>query len=355
MKKAKSARCRRVPGLVYTNDGMPGYRRRRAGRGFRYLLPKGAVLRDQPEIDRIKSLAIPPAYDSVWICMKPHGHLQATGMDERGRKQYRYHPRWHRFAAERKFSQLPEFALALPKIRKRARAALEEDGDARGRVIAGIVSLLDRTGFRIGSRRYADENHTYGLASLLSRHVKKGDEGWTMRFRGKSGKLHRAIVDDSRIAKLIDDLQDLPGQYLFCHKIDGRWRPIGSTDVNHWLKEVSGGDITAKHFRTWRASLHCARELAKEDPPESVAEIKRTERQAICNTAEVLNNTAAVCRKYYIHPAVFDAYRSGVLRTKMSKPAPRMRKSDDSSKLKADERRLLWLIEHFDGGRTGKR
>ena len=334
-----------MAGLVFTHDGMPGYRRKRAGRGFTYLLPGGPLLRDKSERARIASLAVPPAYESVWICMRENGHLQATGLDQRGRKQYRYHPEWHRQAGDRKFLRLAEFARALPAIRRKVRAALAGEGMERGRIIAGIVTLLDQTGFRIGNHRYVQENHSFGLASLLTRHARETKEGWQLRFKGKAGKEHRAEITDAQVIALVEELQELPGQYLFCHRDGRRWRPVESGDVNAWLKEISGGDFTAKQFRTWRATLMCARELGREPPPEGKTALKRAETIAIRTTAERLNHTPATCRSYYIHPAILRAYRTGDLYQRMNAPAPRLRKSDGSALLRADERRVLAVIE----------
>jgi DNA topoisomerase-1 len=332
-------------GLIFTHDGMPGYRRMRVGRGFSYRLPGGTLLRDKGERARISALAVPPAYESVWICMRENGHLQATGLDQRGRKQYRYHPEWHRLAGDRKFLHLAEFARALPAIRRKVRTALTGEGLERDRIISGIVTLLDQTGFRIGNHRYVQENRSFGLASLLTRHARETEEGWLLRFKGKSGKEHRAEISDAQVIALVEELQELPGQYLFCHRDGRRWRPVESGDVNAWLKEISGGDFTAKQFRTWRATVMCARELGREPPPEGKTALKRAEAIAIRATAERLNHTPATCRSYYIHPAILRAYRSGELYRRMNSPAPRLRKSDGSASLRSDERRVLALIE----------
>jgi len=334
-----------MPGLVFTHDGMPGYHRTRVGRGFSYQLPDGGLLRDKGERARISSLAVPPAYESVWICMRKNGHLQATGLDQRGRKQYRYHPEWHRLAGDRKFLQLADFAKALPAIRRKVRAALNDEGLERSRIIAGIVSLLDQTGYRIGNHRYVQENHSFGLASLLTRHARETEDGLQLRFKGKAGKEHRTTIDDAQVIALVGELQELPGQYLFCHRDGRRWKPVESGDVNGWLQEISGGDFTAKQFRTWRASVLCARELGREPPPEGKTAMKRAETLAIRTTAERLHHTPATCRSYYIHPAIFRAYRSGDLYRRMNSPAPRLRKSDGSALLHADERRVLATIE----------
>lgn len=334
--------------LVFTHDGMPGYTRRRSGRGFSYLTPAGTLLRSVAERNRIASLVIPPAYESVWICQLPNGHLQATGLDQRGRKQYRYHPEWHLLTADRKFDLLPAFAKALPAIRRKVRASLSSDTLNRERIIAGIVALLDNTGFRIGNHRYARENRSFGITSLLSRHLSEEGGEWVLRFKGKSGKDHQAQIRDAKIAALIAELHELPGQRLFRHEDEsGTWHDVGTADVNAWLKEAGGGDFTAKQFRTWKATLLCARELGRQPPGESEAACKRAEVAAIRATADALHHTLATCRKYYIHPGILKAYRGGELHQVMQAKPPRLRRSDESAKLRADERRVLFLIERY--------
>ena len=219
-----------------------------------------------------------------------------------------------------------------------------------------VVALLDATGFRIGSRRYVKENKSFGVASLLSRHLSQEDGQWVLRFKGKSGKEHRADVADAKIASLISELQELPGQHLFQHEgEDGELRAIETTDVNAWLKEVGGGDFTAKQFRTWRATLLCAKELGKEPPPETQAACKGVEVEAIRSTAEVLHHTMATCRKYYIHPGILKAFRSGDLHRVMHSRPPRMRRSDESARLHADERRVLSLLERYPAAKRRRK
>ncbi|MDB6077462.1 MAG: topoisomerase [Akkermansiaceae bacterium] len=355
-KAIPSKQLLRAAGLVFTHDGMPGYHRRRSGRGFSYLTPAGDLLKDREEVSRIRSLVIPPAYERVWVCPVPEGHLQATGFDQRGRKQYRYHPGWHELAGDRKFDQLPAFAKALPRIRQHVRAALSQETLGKDRIVAGIVALLDETGFRIGNARYARDNKSFGLVSLLSRHLSETEDGWALQFRGKSGKDHEADIRNPRISTLISELQELPGQRLFRYEDeDGGWHDIGTTEVNAWLKEHGGGDFTAKQFRTWRATVLCAIGLGIELPPESEAARRRAELTAIKATAQLLNHTPATCRKYYLYPAIFRAYRDGVLYTAMHSPPPGLRKSDGSSKLKAHERRVLALIESGNSPSPRKR
>lgn len=337
--------------LVFTSDHMPGYTRTRRGRGFAYRLPDGGKLADSLEIARIRSLAVPPAYRDVWICQLANGHLQATGIDARGRKQYRYHPAWHGHAADRKFTRLLAFLKVLPKLRAAVRRELQAEDLTRSRVIAGIVRLLDETGYRIGSPRYVKENGSYGLSSLLSRHLKEEDGVLRLKFRGKAGALHEAEVTSPLLASLVAELQELPGQHLFSYETeDGTVHDLGTGDVNQWLHEVSGEEITAKQFRTWKATLLCARHLSAEPPPESAVARKAAVNRAIRETAATLNHTPATCRKYYIHPAILHAYETGELHRRMHKPAPRA--TAGTAGLHADERRVIALLA--TGSRTGK-
>lgn len=341
--------------LVFTHDGMPGYTRQRRGRGFSYLTPARTTLTDVGERRRITSLVIPPAYETVWISLKPNGHLQATGIDQRGRKQYRYHPEWQVLSSDRKFQLLRAFALALPRLRRRVKSALARPEPDRERILGGIVALLDATGFRIGNRRYVRQNRSFGLASLLSRHLSEDSGRWIMRFRGKAGKDHEAEIADRRLVSLIAELHELPGQALFQYEDPvGDLHEVGSTDVNDWLKDAGGGDFTAKQFRTWRATVMCARELGSAPPAESEAACRRAERDAIRVTAEALHHTVATCRKYYVHPAILRAYRSGELFRVMNSAPPRLRRGDESGKLRVDERRTLKVIEGSTRLRSGR-
>lgn len=331
--------------LVFTTDQMPGYKRIRKGRGFAFILPNGGVLSDKEERRRILSLAVPPAYEDVWICLLANGHLQATGIDARRRKQYRYHPAWHESAADRKFGMLLDFAKALPRIRARVAKDLANEEVTRERVISGIVALLDLTGYRIGNSRYEKENRSYGLSSLLMKHVKDEGGQLLLKFRGKSGNEHETEVSNPRLSRLIEDLQDLPGQHLFRYEDEaGVFHDIETEDVNAWLKEAGGGEYTAKQFRTWRATVLCARELAKEPPPEAVTAQRRVFRDAVKATALKLNHTPATCRKYYIHPKLEKTFVSGILHQVMHRAAPRLKRSDGTAGLRTDERRVFRLI-----------
>jgi len=342
--------------LVFTTDQMPGYTRLRRGKRFSFRLPDGKPLSDEGERKRILSLAVPPAYQDVWICTLPNGHLQATGIDARGRKQYRYHPAWHEMAADKKFGLLRDFAIALPVIRARYRKEIALPELTRERVIAGVVALLDLTGYRIGNSRYARENRTYGLSSLLTRHLKDDGKQLILKFRGKAGQEHLAEISSPLLAKLVAELQELPGQHLFTYEDDlGQTHPIETSDVNGWLKEAGGGDFTAKQFRTWKASILFARELAAEPPAESMTARKQVVRQAISTTAGQLNHTVATCRKYYIHPALIDAYEDGSLHRIMNSRPPALSTKDGSSKLHADERRVFKILSMCPGSQRGIR
>jgi DNA topoisomerase-1 len=277
--------------------------------------------------------------------MLPNGHLQATGIDARGRKQYRYHPEWHSNAADRKFGMLRDFARALPHIRSQVRKELARDTLSVNRVISGIVALLDHTGYRIGNARYTKDNHTFGLTTLLSRHLREEDGQLKLKFRGKSGQQHQAEIVSPKLAALVSELQELPGQNLFRYEDStGEWHDIGTAEVNAWLKETGGGEYTAKQFRTWKATVLCAHELAKEPPPETRTAQERAIRGAIKATAERLHHTPATCRKYYIHPALLTAYRTGDLFRIMTSRPPRLLSADGTSSLYAHERRVYKIL-----------
>lgn len=303
--------------LVYVTDAAPGMRRIRRDGGFDYLLPNGRSLTDPVELDRIARLAIPPAYEEVWICADPRGHLQATGRDARGRKQYRYHSEWRRRRDREKFERMPAFGEALPRLRRRLRRDLALSGLPRAKVLAMVVSLLDVTRLRIGNTVYARENDSYGLTTLRNRHVRFAPEGsLLLHFRGKGGVEHRIGIGDRRLARLVRRCHQVPGQRLFQYVDDGgELRPIDSDQVNQYLKQTMGQDFTAKDFRTWGATLRAIAILHATPLPEPPSE--RAQANAILETirrvAAELRNTPAVCRKSYINPLVFDAWRSGML------------------------------------------
>jgi DNA topoisomerase I len=290
-------------GLRYSLDTEPGISRRHGRSGFEYHDAKGKRLTDAEALQRIKSLAIPPAWEDVWICADERGHLQATGRDARGRKQYRYHTRWREIRDAHKFDRMFEFARALPVIRRRVRADLALPGLQRRRVLATLVRLLETTCLRIGNERYAEENDSFGLTTLRNRHVKVHGPRVEFQFRGKSGKFHKASVEDERLARIIRRCRDLPGQSLFEYlDDDGNVQQVGSSDVNGYLKEISGADISAKDFRTWAGTVFVANELARREGPVGPSHMVAAVRQA----AMRLGNTPAICRKSYVHPRVLD-------------------------------------------------
>jgi DNA topoisomerase-1 len=300
--------------LIFTSDRDPGFRRVRRGRGFVYLRPDGKKLVDAQQLARIRALAIPPAYKDVWICLSPRGHLQATGYDARGRKQYRYHARWRSHRDAQKFDHVLEFGRALPRIRRRVAQDLRKPGLPRERVLATIVKLLDRTLVRVGNEEYARENGSFGLTTLRNRHVKVNGATLRFEFRGKSGILHEVTVSDPALARIVRQCADIPGQELF-QWVDaegGRHR-IDSNDVNEYLREASGGPFTAKDFRTWYATIEALTILRKLPVGKNQREVKRQVKAVIATVAQRLGNTPTICRKCYIHPEVLLAYGEGRL------------------------------------------
>ena len=312
--------------LAFTSDCSPGIRRLRRGRNFIYLHPDGTRVSDPAQLARIRSLAIPPAYRDVWICRNPRGHLQATGRDARGRKQYRYHPSWrtHRDAA--KFDRMLEFGHRLPRIRRRVAQDLRKSGLPRARVLATVVRLLEFTLVRVGNEEYARANGSFGLTTLRDRHVSvRGDE-LTFEFRGKSGIAHCVRVSDPALARIVRRCADIPGQELF-QWIDseGRRHRIGSSDVNDYLRDASGGPFTAKDFRTWFATVEALQALRRR-PARNQGEVKRELAATIAAVARRLGNTPTICRKCYIHPEVLAAYADGRLgRLNGAQPAVALR------------------------------
>jgi len=333
----------RAAGLRYVSDLTPGIRRVRTGKGFRYTAPTGQPIRDAGILGRIKRLAVPPAWTDVWICPDPRGHLQATGRDARGRKQYRYHPRWREVRDAVKYDRMLAFAEALPKIRERTDRDLERPGMPRQKVLATVVRLLEETRIRIGNDEYRKENGSYGLTTLLDRHVNVIGGEVRFSFRGKSGKHHSIDLHDRRMARIIKRFLEIPGQELFKYvDDDGEAKGIDSAEVNDYLREITGEDFTAKDFRTWAGTILAARYLreataAATAPIDSRGARKQLVR-AIAMVAEELGNTPAVAKKGYIHPAVIAAYLSGGLQPVSEKDGP------DPYRLSAEERSLLALL-----------
>jgi DNA topoisomerase-1 len=314
---AEAAQMAVEAGLIYVSDAEPGIRRLRAGKGFRYLTPENRRLGASKELKRIASLAIPPAYRNVWISLESRGHLQATGRDARGRKQYRYHPDWRQVRDSAKFDRMVSFGEALLKLRRKLKRDMALPGLPREKVLAVVVSILDATRVRIGNTEYARDNKSFGLTTLRNRHVSFIRDGRAvLNFRGKGGIQHEVHIDDRRIAQIVRRCQEIPGQHLFQYiSDDGQRCPIDSGQVNDYLREAMGDDFTAKDFRTWGATLHAITLFARTALPEPLSEraLKREISEVVKQVAVKLRNTPAVCRKSYINPAVFDSWRSGLI------------------------------------------
>ena len=301
-------------GLVYVNDHDPGLSRIGAPAAFRYHDAAGRPVKDEATLSRIGALVIPPAWTSVWICPDPHGHIQATGRDARGRKQYRYHQDWGRARGGVKFSRLIAFGRALPRLRARVEADLSKRGLPREKVLAAVVRLMELTLIRVGNEEYAKTNKSFGLTTLRDRHAKITGGGATFEFRGKSGKLHSTRFQDRRLARIVKSCQDIPGQRLFQYlDDDGERHSIESADVNAYIREAMGEDFSAKDFRTWAGTLSAARGLIEQPPSATAGEAKRQVVVTVKAVAALLGNTAAVCRGSYIHPLILEAYERGAL------------------------------------------
>ncbi|MBV9736421.1 MAG: DNA topoisomerase IB [Acidisphaera sp.] len=304
----------RAARLRYVTDRSPGYRRVREGDGFAYLDTDGEPVADEETLARIRKLAIPPAYTDVWICRAANGHLQAVGRDARGRKQYRYHPRWRAVRDEAKYSKMLLFGRVLPKIRRQVEHDLGLPGLPREKVLAAIVRLLEKTLVRIGNEEYAKTNKSFGLTTLRNRHVRITGTRMTFDFRGKSGIHHQIDLTDRRLAAIVRRCRDIPGQELFQYFDDaGERHSLGSEDVNEYLRQISEEEITAKDFRTWAATNLAALALTELEAFDSQAKAKKNVVQAVEAVSKMLGNTPAICRKCYIHPAIFDGYLDGSL------------------------------------------
>ncbi|HEY7464558.1 MAG TPA: DNA topoisomerase IB [Candidatus Limnocylindria bacterium] len=331
-------------GLRYVTDSQPGIRRARRGKGFSYTDADGKPITDREHLAWIKSLAIPPAWTDVWICASKRGHLQATGRDARGRKQYRYHPEWRMHREGVKYSRMLAFGQALPLIRQRVDADLRRPGLPRERVIAAVVRLLEKTRIRVGNEEYARENRSFGLTTMRDRHANIGSQRIRFRFRGKGGKVNDVEVSDARLARIVARCQDLPGQELFQYlDEDGEPRSIGSDDVNAYLQEITGHDFTAKDFRTWAGTVLAAWALKEFEEVDSRAQAKRNVVRAVEQVAEELGNTPAVSRKSYVHPSVINAYLDGnVVREARRRADATLRESLD--KLRPEEAAVMALL-----------
>ena len=299
--------------LRYVSDRRPGLQRKRRGAGFRYVTADGKQA-NREELKRIRELAIPPAWEQVWICPHPNGHLQATGRDVKGRKQYIYHLQWHAVRKETKFHRLADFVRALPKIRRRVARDLRLRGLPREKVVAAVVWLLEQTHIRVGNAEYADENQSFGLSTMRNRHVAVHGQRMEFRFRGKSSKFHQVDFTNQRLARIVKRCQDLPGYDLFEYlDDDGETHNMTSEDVNNYLHAIAGEEFSAKDYRTWAGTFRAAQILQRLDGDDNEEPTESALVAAIDEVAVTLGNTRAVCRKYYIHPAIMDAYLDGTL------------------------------------------
>jgi DNA topoisomerase-1 len=334
-------------GLVYVDCNRPGITRKRRGGGFEYLGRDGKRITDADELFRIRSLVIPPAWTDVWICTSWRGHIQATGKDARGRTQYRYHPKWRTVRDESKYERMIAFGKALPKIRRRIRRDLRLPRLPREKVLAAVVKLLETTLIRVGNDEYAKENKSYGLTTIRNHHVQVRGSKMHFEFRGKSGVEHAISIEDPHLAKIVRACQELPEQELFkyVNDEDGSRVDITSSDVNEYLKEITGGqDFTAKDFRTWAGTVLAAMALREFEKFDSQAQAKRNVVAAIAVVAKKLGNTKAVCRKCYIHPAVIDTYMQGGLEQELNRRiGQKLRRSLRS--LPPEEAAVLALLE----------
>lgn len=329
-------------GLRYVLDEGPGITRRQRGGTFVYHLPSGARLRDKPTLQRIRALAIPPAWTEVWICPSENGHIQATGRDARGRKQYRYHARWRAVRDASKYERVLAFGAVLPRIRQRVAADLRRKELSREKVMATIVRLLETTLIRVGNDEYAQQNGSYGLTTLHNRHARVNGTQITFSFKGKSGRQHQIGVKDPRLARLVRRCQELPGQQLFEYLDEaGAVHAVTSDDVNAYLRDIAGDEFSAKDFRTWAGTVHAAVALSTFEKFHSTSEAKKQVVQAIEMVADKLGNTAAVCRRCYIHPAILDGYMTGQVIATI--PEQGLRKA--AAKLRPEEAAMMAMLK----------
>ncbi|WP_337176941.1 hypothetical protein [Paludisphaera sp.] len=333
-------------GLRYTSDESPGIGRRRSGKLFRYFDENGKPIRDEAILSRIKALAIPPAWTEVWICPSERGHIQATGRDAKGRKQYRYHPRWRRLRDDAKYGRMIAFGQALPRIREATDADLRLPGMPRRKLLATVVQLLELSLIRVGNEEYARTNRSFGLTTMRNRHATVDGACIQFRFKGKSGVKHQISIKDRRLARVVSRCQELPGQELFTYiDDDGAPQHLDSEDVNDYLREISGRDFTAKDFRTWAGTVLASIALREFEKFDSEAQAKQNVVRAIERVAQRLGNTPSVCRKCYIHPAVVDAYLEGSILEALRARAARVA-SRSLGSLKPEEAAVLALLQN---------
>ena len=342
---AEPDKAAKAAALKYVCNDCPGIRRKKSGAGFTYLLPSGKRVRDEQTLRRIKALAIPPAWTEVWICPDSDGHLQATGFDARHRKQYRYHPRFREVREQTKYNKLIAFGQALPRIRKRVDQDLKRPGLSRERVLAAVVKLLETTLIRVGNDEYAKSNNSFGLTTLRDKHADINGSKISFEFKGKSGIDHEIDLSDPRLAKVVKQCQELPGQDLFQYLDDaGQARDITSTDVNQYIRDIAGEEFTAKDFRTWAGTVLAAMALREIEAFSSETQAKKNIVKAVEEVAKKLGNTNAVCRKCYIHPTVIDAYLDGTLVEVLTKKAE-LKLTRAIKTLKPEEAMVLTLLQ----------
>ena len=333
-------------GLVYVHDDRdPGITRRRSGKGWSFRRPDGSPVKDEATLDRIRKLAIPPAYHDVWICPDPNGHIQATGRDDKGRKQYRYHAAFREVRDSAKYEHVTAFAEVLPKIRSTVKRHMALHGLPRAKVLATVVYLLETTLIRVGNEGYAKQNQSYGLTTLEDRHVDAHGADLRFEFKGKSNKVWKLKVHDRRVAKIVKACHDLPGQHLFQYvDHDGHQHAVSSHDVNAYLREITGRDVSAKDFRTWAGTVLAALALHEFGTIDSEAKAKKNVRAAIEHVSARLGNTPTICRKCYVHPAVVNSYMSGDLLLEVKQEVDAELR-DDLPRLKPEEVAVLTLLE----------
>jgi len=337
-------------GLRYVTDGIAGIQRKRAGSGWVFIAPGGTRIIDIKERSRILSLAIPPAWTNVWICPHPKGHIQVTARDARGRKQYRYHPRYREVRDQSKFRRMLEFSEILPLLRERVERDLRGNDLSRRQILATVVLLLDKTLIRVGNDEYARENRSFGLTTLRDRHVQITGAVLRFSFRGKSGVKHDLSIADKRLARIVQQSKDLPGEELFQFQdTDGKRQAISSDDVNAYLREVTGRDITAKDFRTWAGTMLAATELCAMGIAATKREANRNVIRAFDAVAERLGNTRTVCKKYYVHPELVRAYFEGLTPSLPTRALPReFRRKNPPPALRRDEVAVLEFLQRLD-------
>ncbi len=335
----------RAAGLRYVTDASPGFRRRHAGKGFFYLNQQGRRISDPKTVDRIRQVVIPPAWTDVWICPSSHGHIQATGRDAKGRKQYRYHPKYRAVRDETKFERILEFSKVFPKVRKYVERDLRRSGVDRRKMIATVFYLLETTLIRVGNEEYARDNESYGLTTLHAHHAKVEGGQITFDFPGKSGVDHVISFSDRRVARIIQHCQDLPGEQLFQYEDDnGTLQSIDSGDINEYLAAITGSDFTAKDVRTWAGTMLAAAALRDFGVANSERDAERNIRHALDQVSNHLGNTRAVCLHYYVHPLVLKKYRAGQV---ISAPLAQKKyeRKNPRTVLRRDEVAVLDLLE----------